>query len=78
MLIHRQQKETVSHTWHSLSILDLKAYPPPTVTHFFQQGHTYSNKAIPPNSATPYGPSIQIHESMGLYHFEQPLSFYFV
>ena len=29
------------------------------------QRHTSSNKAIPPNSATPYGPSIQTHESMG-------------
>ena len=27
--------------------------------HFFQQDHTYFNKAIPPNSATPFGPSIQ-------------------
>ena len=30
-----------------------------------KQDHTYSNKSIPPNSATPYGPSIQTHESMG-------------
>ena len=29
-----------------------------TETHFLQQGHNYSNKAIPPNSATFYGPSI--------------------
>ena len=27
--------------------------PTPTVTHFLQQGHTYSNKATPPNSANP-------------------------
>jgi hypothetical protein len=26
------------------------------VTYFLQQGHTQSNKATPPNSATPYGP----------------------
>ena len=26
-----------------------------TVTHFLQQDHTYSNKAIPSNSATPFG-----------------------
>ena len=32
--------------------------PTPTVTHFLQQGHTYSNKAIPPNSAIPHGQSI--------------------
>jgi len=25
---------------------------------------TSSNKATPPNSATPYGPNVQIHESM--------------
>jgi hypothetical protein len=28
------------------------------VTHFLQQGHTYSNKATPPNSATSHGASI--------------------
>jgi hypothetical protein len=28
--------------------------PTSTVIHFFQQGHTYSRKAIPPNSATPW------------------------
>ena len=27
--------------------------PTPTMTHFLQQGHTYSNEATPPNSATP-------------------------
>ena len=42
----RQQQESVSHTGRSLA---------PTVTHFFQQGHTYFSKAIPPSSATPYG-----------------------
>ena len=30
----------------------------PTVTHFFQQGHTYSNKATPPNSAISHGSRI--------------------
>lgn len=30
-----------------------------------QQGHTYSNKTIFPNSATPPGPNTQIHESVG-------------
>jgi hypothetical protein len=34
-----------------------------TVTCFLQQGWTYSNKAISPNSATLYEPSIQNHES---------------
>ena len=37
----------------------------PTVTHLFQQGYTYSQKATPPNSATPYLPRIETHESMG-------------
>jgi hypothetical protein len=31
----------------------------PTVTHFFHQNHTYSNKATPPNSATPWARYIQ-------------------
>ena len=35
------------------------------MTHFFQQGCSYFNKATPPNSDTPYGPSIQTYESMG-------------
>jgi hypothetical protein len=33
--------------------------PIPTVTHFLQQGHTYSNKATVPNSATPWTKHIQ-------------------
>jgi hypothetical protein len=33
--------------------------PTPTVTHFFQQGHTYSNKATPPNSAISRAKHIQ-------------------
>jgi hypothetical protein len=36
--------------------------PPPTVTHFLQQDHTYSNKAIPSNSANSYGPRTQTNE----------------
>jgi hypothetical protein len=47
----------------------------PTVTHFFQQGHTYSNKAIPPNGATPWAKRIQttthvksqVHEFLSQY-----------
>ena len=42
----------ISYTGSSLCIGDLKSAP--LVTHFLQQGHTYSNKATPPNSATPY------------------------
>jgi hypothetical protein len=33
--------------------------PTPTVTHLFQQGHTYSNRATPSNSATPWAKHIQ-------------------
>ena len=39
--------------------------PASTVTYFLQQSHTYSHKVTRPNSATPYEPSIQTHESMG-------------
>jgi hypothetical protein len=35
------------------------------MNYFLQQGLTYSSKATVPNSVTPYGPSIQIHEFMG-------------
>jgi hypothetical protein len=38
--------------------------PAPAGTHLFQQGHTSSNKAILPNSATPCGPGIHAHESV--------------
>jgi hypothetical protein len=53
----------VFHTGWSLSIYDTSK-PTSIVSHFLQQGHSYSNKATPPNSATLYEPSIQIHESM--------------
>jgi hypothetical protein len=33
--------------------------PMPTMTHFLQQGHTYSNKAILPNSVTSWAKHIQ-------------------
>jgi hypothetical protein len=31
----------------------------PTVTHPFQPGHTYSNKATPPHGATPWSKDIE-------------------
>jgi hypothetical protein len=31
----------------------------PSMTHFLQQGHTYSNKATPPNCATLWAERIQ-------------------
>ena len=44
--------------------------PTPTMIHLLQQGQTYSNKATPPNRATPRGPSIQTHESMEGKHIQ--------
>ena len=46
--------------------------PAPIVTHFLQQGHTYSNKTTPPNSTPPYRPSIHSHESMGAIPIQTP------
>ena len=45
------------------------------MTYFLQQGHTYSNEATPPNSVTPYGPSIQAHESMGVKSIQTTITF---
>jgi hypothetical protein len=43
---------------------DLKLTP--TVTHLLQPGHTYSNKATPPNGVTPWPKNIQtITDEMG-------------
>jgi len=39
--------------------------PASTVTHFCQQGHTYSNKYMTLNSVTQCGLSIQTHKYMG-------------
>ena len=39
--------------------------PIPTVIHFFQYGHIYSNKIKPPNTANTHKASIQTHETMG-------------
>jgi hypothetical protein len=48
-------------TGQGLSIWDLKAHP--LVTCFLQQGHTYSNKATPSNTATSYGPKGAIYSN---------------
>jgi hypothetical protein len=44
--------------------------PIPTMTHLLQQGYTYSNRATPSNSATPWAEHIQTitsgHGSMGV------------
>ena len=50
-------------------IKDLKAH---SDSDFLQQGYTYSNKAIPPNSATPYGPAFKHMILSGPYLFKQP------
>ena len=61
ILIRRQQEVdsvTLSKVWAKDT-----SKTSPTVTHFLQQGHTYFNKATPPNSATPFGimGSVQLH-----------------
>jgi hypothetical protein len=43
--------------------------PASIVTHFIQQGHTYSNIATPPNSAISYEPSIHTQECLGPFLF---------
>ena len=50
-----------------------------TVTHFLQQGHTYSNKATLPNSATPWTKHIHTitHVSVDLAVFFFFISIYF-
>jgi hypothetical protein len=47
-LIDRQQQETVSYTGYRLSIGNLKALSSSDTRPHLQQGHTYSNKGIPP------------------------------
>jgi hypothetical protein len=44
-----QEEALISH-W-----VGPKNLPTYTVTHFLQQGHSYSKKATAPNSVTPYG-----------------------
>ena len=52
--LHRKEaRNKLSPTW----LGGRSQNPPP-------QWHTFSNKATPPNSAIPLGPSIQTHESM--------------
>ena len=52
ILTHRQQKRLCIGC--SLSRYEASK-PTPTVTHFFQQGHIYSNKVTPPYNVTPFG-----------------------
>ena len=49
----RQEKTDFQAVWRRV----LK--PTTTVTHLFQQEYTYSKKATPPNSATPWAKHIQ-------------------
>jgi hypothetical protein len=62
--LHLQAARRNCNTGHRLSICSISK-PASTVTHFFQQGHTYSHKATTPNSAMPYVTSIQTHECLG-------------
>ena len=57
-----RKQEVVSDTGHDLSIYEASK-PTPTMTDFFQQDHTYSNIATPPNTAT-------LYELMGAKYFE--------
>jgi hypothetical protein len=49
--------------------------PTPTVTHLLQLGHTYSNKAIPPNGATPWSKNIQTITSAKLENLDEKDNF---
>lgn len=59
-IVHRQQE--IASIGPLLSIWNLKTWFHSNV---LQQARTYSNKATPPSSATPYRPSFQAHESIG-------------
>lgn len=58
-----QAAEGVCHTKPRLTT-DENSNPCSTVTHIFQQSHTYSNKATSPNSEAPYVPNIHAHGSI--------------
>ena len=58
ILILRKHKGAMYHCGHSLIIRDLRDYPHSDIL-------SISIKVTPPNSLTPYGPSIQTYESMG-------------
>ena len=46
--------------------------PASIVTYFLPYEHTYTNKATPPQSAAPYGPSIHTHEFIRPYLCKPP------
>ena len=49
------QKATGSRLRHGTWLEHIEILKPThIVTHFLQQGHTYSNEAMPTNNATPY------------------------
>jgi hypothetical protein len=56
-VLHFTQRQTEKTGFQAARMRVLK--PMPTVTHLFQQGHTYSNKATCPNSAIPWVKHIQ-------------------
>jgi hypothetical protein len=71
ILIYRWQVGDCVQHWCSLSGYNTlkSAY---TVTHFLQQGHSHSNKAIPPNSTVPYGVTIKHMSLWRPYLFKLP------
>jgi hypothetical protein len=58
------QEETRFH-WVECELIVCETSKATYTMTYFLQGHIHSNKATRPNSATPQGPSIQTHESMG-------------
>jgi hypothetical protein len=57
LFLHASSKSHLAHPSIKKSLDPWPAehlYPAYPVLHFLQQGHTYSNKATPPNNAIPY------------------------
>ena len=52
------QEQTPFHTGQSLHTKSPQIPPTQRLIHFLQQGHTYFNKAAPPNKATSHGPKL--------------------
>jgi hypothetical protein len=58
-ILHLDQKAAEGDSLpHWVELEHRISKPTPTMMNFLQQGHTHSNKATPPNSATSHRPSI--------------------
>jgi hypothetical protein len=66
-LVPRQQGHYNVSRWAELE--SLRPQSPASIVTYFLRDHTSFNKATPPNSATPYRPSIQTQVSRGAYLF---------